>query len=71
VRSNVRNTNSGLGINDLKLAWYVLQARWQWLQKTDSDRAWSQLPIQTSKEVQAFFKASTFTGLGDRQTALF
>jgi len=29
------------------------------------------LPIRTSKEVQAFFKASTFTRLGDGQTALF
>jgi len=61
----------GLGISDLRLAGFALQTRWLWLQKTDHDRAWSQLPIRTSKEVQAFFKASTFTRLGDEQTTLF
>lgn len=61
----------GLGINDLKLAGYALQTRWLWLQKTDHDRAWSQLPNQTSKQVQAFFKALTYTRLGDGCRALF
>ena len=35
----------GLGITDLKLAGYTLQTRWLRLQKTDSSRAWSELPI--------------------------
>ncbi|CAD6334272.1 unnamed protein product [Miscanthus lutarioriparius] len=61
----------GLGITDLKLAGYALQSRWLWLQKTDNDRAWSQLPIRTDPQVQAFFKASTFTVLGDGNLALF
>ena len=39
----------GLGITDLKLTGYALQTRWLWLQKTDSARAWSELPI--NKEV--------------------
>lgn len=60
-----------LGISDLKLASFALQTCWLWLQKTDQDRAWSQLPIKTSKEVQAFFRASTFTKLGDSSTTLF
>jgi hypothetical protein len=34
------------------------------------DRAWSELSIQTS-EVQAFFKDSTYTRLGDDIQALF
>lgn len=62
----------GLGVSDdLKLTVYVLQTRWLWLQKTDQDRAWSQLPINTAPEVQAFFRASTFTVIGNGRHALF
>ena len=61
----------GLGINDLKLQGFALQTRWLWLQKIDQDRAWSQLPIKTAPEVQAFFRASTFTTIGDGKQALF
>ena len=61
----------GLGVSNLKLASFALQARWLWLQKTDQDRAWSQLPIKTSPEVLAFFKASTYTLIGDGHQALF
>jgi hypothetical protein len=39
--------------------------------KTDGDRAWSQLPIRTCPQVQAFFNASTFTVVGDGLQALF
>lgn len=55
----------GLGISDLKLTGYALQTRWLWLQKADQDRAWSQLPIRTYPEVQAFFRASTYTAMGN------
>ena len=61
----------GLGISDLKLAGYTLQTKWLWLQKIDRDRAWSQLPIKTAPEVQAFFKASTFTVISNGRQALF
>jgi hypothetical protein len=61
----------GLGITDLKLVGFALQTRWLWLQKTDQSRAWSQLPIKTAPEVQAFFRASTYTIVGDGKTALF
>ena len=61
----------GLGISDLKLTSYALQTKWLWLQQTDQDRAWSQLPIQTTPQVQAFFRASTFTAIGDGRTTLF
>jgi hypothetical protein len=60
----------GLGISDLKLAGYALQTRWLWLQKTDSARAWSELPIKTDPQVQAFFRASTYTVIGDGRSAL-
>jgi hypothetical protein len=61
----------GLGISDLKLAGYALQTRWLWLQRTDHDRAWSELPINAAKDVQAFFQASTYTRLGDGRNTLF
>ena len=41
----------GLGVSDLKLASFALQSRWLWLQKTDQDRAWSQLPIKVDPQV--------------------
>jgi hypothetical protein len=41
----------GLGVSDLKLQGYALQAHWLWLQKTDNVRAWSELPIKTAPEV--------------------
>jgi hypothetical protein len=55
----------GLGISDLKLTGFALQTKWLWLQKIGRDQAWSQLLIKTAPEVQAFFKASTFTIIGD------
>jgi hypothetical protein len=61
----------GLGISNLKLVGYALQTRWLWLQKTDNARAWSELPIKADPEVLAFFKASTFTLLGDGNSSLF
>jgi hypothetical protein len=61
----------GLGITDLKLAGFALQSRWLWLQKTDNSRAWSELPIKTDPEVQTFFRASTYTDIGDGMNALF
>lgn len=61
----------GLGVSDLRLQGYALQTRWLWLQKTDSERAWSELPLKTTPEVLAFFNASTFYQIGDGRTAHF
>ncbi|CAD6228770.1 unnamed protein product [Miscanthus lutarioriparius] len=60
-----------LGVTDLKLASFALQSRWLWLQKTDQDRAWSQLPIKVDPQVHTFFKASTITMVGNERRALF
>ena len=38
----------GLGISDLKLQGFALQTEWLWLQKTDQERTWSELPIKTA-----------------------
>lgn len=64
-------TLGGLGISDLRLTGYALQTRWLWLQRTDSSRAWSELPLKIEPEVLAFFKASTFIELGNGNSALF
>jgi hypothetical protein len=61
----------GLGVLDLKLTEIALQSRWLWLQHTDEQRAWSELPIKTTIEVQAFFRASTYTVLGNGNKMLF
>ena len=61
----------GLGIPDLRLASIALQARWLWLKHTDATRAWAQLPIKASREVAAFFDASTFTLIGNGQSTAF
>lgn len=61
----------GLGITDLKLVGYALQTRWLWLRKTYNTRTWSELLINTDREVQAFFKVSTYTAIGDGRNAKF
>lgn len=50
-------TWGGLRVLDLKLAGFALRARWLWLQKMDSERAWSKLQIKIKTEVHTFFKA--------------
>jgi hypothetical protein len=54
----------GLGITDMRLAGYAFEAKWLWLQKTDVERAWAELPLQTSPEAVAFFRASTYSVVG-------
>lgn len=61
----------GLGVSDLRLAGYALQTRWLWLQKTNQDRAWSQLPIKVDTKVHMFFTASTLMVVGDGRSTLF
>lgn len=61
----------GLDVSDLKLTRLALPTKWLWLQKVENERMWSQLPIKTALEVLAFFKASTFTAVGDEHQALF
>jgi hypothetical protein len=58
-------------VPDLKLTGVALQTRWLWLQQTDSQRAWSELPISVSNEEQAFFNASTYTVIGNGRNTQF
>lgn len=61
----------GLGIPDLKLVNTAFEAKWLWLQKTDSARAWAALPLKQSSEAIAFFRASTHTIVGNGRDTLF
>ena len=45
--------------------------RWLWLQKTDSTRPWSNLPVKHNPIVVAMFFASTTVQLGDGASTLF
>ncbi|GJN09933.1 hypothetical protein PR202_ga27987 [Eleusine coracana subsp. coracana] len=42
----------------LKLAGYALQLRWLWLRRTDQNRAWGMLPLESEVEIQAMFDTS-------------
>jgi len=61
----------GLGVLDFRLANTALQTRWLWLQRTDHERAWSELDIPVSAEVQAFFRASVLAVLGNGESIRF
>jgi hypothetical protein len=62
---------SGLGIQDLECTGPALHLRWQWLSRTDSNRAWSGLDLQFTAEEKDFFFASTSMALGNGQNAKF
>lgn len=61
----------GLGFSDLKLVNLAFETKWLWLQKTDSDRAWAELPLQQSREARSFFRASTYTIIRNGRDTLF
>jgi len=45
--------------------------RWLWLQKTEPDRPWADLPIQVPEQVRVFFAAAIYSEVGDGATTLF
>jgi len=61
----------GLGIPDFKLVNVAFEAKWLWLQSTDTSRAWSELPLKQSAEARDFFRASTRTIIGNGRRTLF
>ena len=61
----------GLGIVDLRSFSWALRTRWLWLQKTEPDRPWVDLPIQVPEQVRVFFAAATYSEVGDGATTLF
>jgi hypothetical protein len=61
----------GLGIPDFKLVALAFEVKWLWLQRIDLDRAWSALPLKMTCEAGAFFRASTYTIVGDGRSTIF
>ena len=56
---------------DLWLAALAFESKKLWLQKTDHERAWSELPLRFSREALQFFRASTYTVIGNGEDTLF
>jgi hypothetical protein len=61
----------GLSITNLQLAATAFEANWLWLQNTDQERAWTELPLKMTDEACAFFRASTYTVIGNGRDTLF
>jgi hypothetical protein len=55
-----------LGIADLKSLGWALRMRWLWLQKTEPDRPWEDLPIHIPEQVRVVFAAAIYSEVGDR-----
>ena len=55
----------------MERAGLALRLRWQWLSRTDNERAWSGLDLQFPTAERALFFASTFMEVGDGTTAKF
>ena len=45
--------------------------RWLWLQKTEPDRPWADLPIHIPEQVRVFFAAALYSEVGDGAATLF
>jgi len=61
----------GLGISNLKNLGWALRMRWIWLQKTEPNRPWADLPIQVPDLVRSFFSVVITTVVGNGQTGGF
>ena len=61
----------GLGISSLPELGWALRMRWLWLQKTDSRRPWTGLPIQVPSKARAFFSKVLISVVGNGHNTLF
>ncbi|KAM0888691.1 hypothetical protein ACQ4PT_028193 [Festuca glaucescens] len=61
----------GLGLPNLRWMHAALRARWIWLQRSASDRAWSGLPFGVSQDAAALFYASVDITVGSGATLRF
>jgi hypothetical protein len=55
----------GLGVPNLQLKSWALQAKWLWLEKTDPTRPWLGLSIPVQQQVRQFFKSSVVSVVGN------
>jgi len=61
----------GLGIINLEVMAWALQARWQWHKKTRVDRPWTDLELPSHPNSLALFAIAVKTELGNGNTTLF
>jgi hypothetical protein len=62
----------GLGISNFTELCWALRMRWLWLQKTDSSRPWTGLPIHVPQKARAFFFSEVVvTEVGDGSNTMF
>jgi hypothetical protein len=55
----------GLGISDLKSLGLALRLRWPWLRKSELNKPWANLPLQTTKEMDYLLSMAVVTEIGD------
>jgi len=63
----------GLGIADLKALCIALKARWPWLQQSEPNKSWANLPFQVNvnKEIDALISMAVVTEIGNGTNTLF
>jgi hypothetical protein len=61
----------GLGIPNLEVMAWALQARWQWHKKTRADRPWTDLELPAHPNSLALFSVAVKTELGNGTNTLF
>jgi len=61
----------GLGIINLEVMAWALQARWQWHKKTRTDRPWIDLELPSHPNSLALFSIAVRTELGNGNNTLF
>jgi len=61
----------GLGIINLEVMAWALQARWQWHKKTRTDRPWIDLELPSQSNSLALFSIAVRTELGNGNNTLF
>jgi hypothetical protein len=61
----------GLGISNLDVLGWVLQMRWLWFSKTETEHPWTGLELPLHQNVRALFAISVVTQVGNGANTLF
>jgi hypothetical protein len=61
----------GLGVPNLYYQSWALQAKWLWLEKTNSNKPWHGLKLHVPMQVRKFFQSSVIAVVGNGNRTLF
>jgi hypothetical protein len=61
----------GLGIKNLHLQGLALRVRWEWLRRTEADKAWKCLPMRKDDRAHGVFQSLARIEAGDGKKVLF